>query len=558
MLLGSAYGKVTLDTNGVTNGVRQAKADLQSLAAVGEKVGQAMQKAGQMMTIGLTLPILAAGAAGIKMASDLEETKSKVGVIFGDMSKDMLDWAETANTALGQTRQQALDASAPFALFGIQAGKSGQDLNEFAKQNVQFAADFASFYNPNPEDAITAIGAAYRGETEPIRRYNILLNDQIIKQKAVNMGLYDGNGQLSQQARILAVNALIAEQGSAAMGDFARTSGGLANQTRILNAQFQDSLALLGQNLLPIALEVTKGLNAMLIAFQKLPPSAQKGVLVFLMFLAVLGPLISGIGTLITTVTSLIGIWPTLTAGASTLGIVLPSLSAGFAGIGAVITGTVLPALGAFLVAAAPIILTIGLVIAAVGLLYWAFSTNFNGITDTVKMLGFIIEFYAKKYWNDLVNGAASGIRRFGDYVKRGVQNVVAVFRIDWAAIGRNMITGIINGINASLAALVAAAKRSAAAALTAFKNALGIHSPSTKFEWAGKMSALGYIQGISNIDPAAMAASIARPTQSFTRMATQTNTYQFQNGLSLREARKMSMQAEEAAYRRTKKMLGV
>jgi hypothetical protein len=544
----------TLEANARTAGaaLRSAEGQIQQLRQAGMQLGQTMQNVGNALTVGVTLPLIAAGGAAIKLASDLEETKSKVKMIFGEMSDEMLDWSETANTALGQTRQQALDAASTFALFGKVAGKSGDELNRFAQQNVQFAADFASFYNTSPEDAITAIGAAYRGESEPIRRFNILLNDQIIKEKALALRLYDGNGQLSQQARILAVNTLIMEQGNAAMGDFARTSGGLANQTRILQAQFKDSLALLGQNLLPIAVQVTKMLNVMLTAFQKLTPFQQQFILVMLGLAAALGPVLSTLGGLLMFVMQLIAIWPSLVAGAAMIG---PA----FAGIGAVITGTVIPALVAFVAAALPIIAAVALVAAAVGLLYWAWTSNFNGFRTTIEQMGFLIEYYSKKWWNDLVTGAKIGWTNFMNSVKRGVQNVINLFKIDWGALGRNIILGIAIGIIKNISAIVDAAKRSAQAALTAFKNALGIKSPSTKFEFAGKMSALGYIQGLGKgIDPATIAASIARPVQNISRSATQTNTYQFPNGMTLREGRKLADRAEEAAYRRTLKLMGV
>jgi phage-related protein len=66
------------------------------------------------------------------------------------------------------------------------------------------------------------------------------------------MGIYDGNGILSAQQKILAANASIFEQSSVQQGDFARTSQGLANQQRILAAQFANIKILLGDFLLPI------------------------------------------------------------------------------------------------------------------------------------------------------------------------------------------------------------------------------------------------------------------------------------------------------------------
>ena len=518
MLLGSAYGKVSLDASGVKAGVGQATASLKSLQEAGQMAGQAMQSVGNAMTIGLTLPIVAAGTAAIKFASDLNETKTKTEQIFGSMSDDIMQWAETANTSLGMTRQQAMDAADTFAMFGQAAGKSGDDLTDFAKANTQLATDFASFYNTSPEDAIMAIGAAYRGETEPIRRYNILLNDQVLKQKAAAMGIYDGNGALSIQQRILAVNKVLAEQSGAAMGDFARTSGGLANQTRILNAQFHDSLVMLGQNLLPVAVQFVTTLNGMLTAFQAMPVPMQMALLAFAGFLAVLGPVISGIGTLLMFVVSLSQAWPVLTAGAAAMGVVLPSLSAGFAAVGTAIMGAG-SALLAFL---API----AVVLPAVGILVAAWNSDFLGFQTNIKNMSYQIPIILKVMWDDAVAYFSS---------------------INWMQMGTDIVTGIISGISNAAGALYQALVDLATNALAAAKAALGIASPSKKFAYLGEMSGLGYMQALTkSTNPAEIARTLARPVQNNSTSQSVTQVQNFGGGLSIREARRMQAEQEK------------
>jgi hypothetical protein len=125
----------------------------------------------------------AAGAVGaaafvaIQQASDLNETISKSRQIFGDASRQIEEFAQTAARELGQTRQQAIDGAASFGIFGKAAGLSGTDLSDFSIKFTKLASDLASFNNTSPEDAILALGAALRGESEPIRRYGVLLND---------------------------------------------------------------------------------------------------------------------------------------------------------------------------------------------------------------------------------------------------------------------------------------------------------------------------------------------------------------------------------------------
>jgi hypothetical protein len=192
----------------------------------------------------------------ITAASNLQETVSKNRVIFGKSAESVEAFAKTAASTFGQSEQQALDAAGTFAIFGKAAQLGGEDLVNFSTDFTVLASDMASFTNTSPEEAITAIGAALRGESEPIRKYGVLLNDATLKQRASTLGIYDGTGALTAQQKILATQAEILAQTSDAQGDFERTSDGLANKTRTLNAEFQNLSASAGKVLLPVATDL--------------------------------------------------------------------------------------------------------------------------------------------------------------------------------------------------------------------------------------------------------------------------------------------------------------
>jgi hypothetical protein len=207
------------------------------------------------------------GIDGVKAASDLNEEVSKSEVIFGDAAKEIQDFSKTADRSLGLSQTEALKAASTFATFGKAAGLTGTDLSKFSKKATTLASDLASFYNTNAEDAILAIGAALRGESEPIRKYGVLLDDVTLKEKAREMGIYDGVGALDAQAKSLAAYEVILDQTTDAQGDFSRTSDGLAGQQKILTAQLENLKTTMGTNLLPIAKEVVTQLNFMAAAF---------------------------------------------------------------------------------------------------------------------------------------------------------------------------------------------------------------------------------------------------------------------------------------------------
>jgi len=209
---------------------------------------------------------VAFGAKAISAASDFEESTAKIGEIFGDAADSVFDFADDAAQALGQSKQSVLDAAGTFGTFGKAAGLAGKDLSTFSNDFTGLASDLASFNNTSPEEAVQALGAALRGESEPLRRYGILLDDASMRQKALELGIVSTTkNALTPQQKILAAQALIFEQSADAQGDFERTSGSLANQQRILQAELSNVTVEIGQKLLPIAVKFATFANDKLV-----------------------------------------------------------------------------------------------------------------------------------------------------------------------------------------------------------------------------------------------------------------------------------------------------
>lgn len=229
----------------------QARSELSKTAAAAEGIGQKFAKF--RLPAAAALGGIAIGAKkAVDAASDLNEESSKSQVIFGANAKAIDKFASAAATKLGQSKRQALDAASTFGMIGQKAGLSGQETEKFATQFTGLASDLASFNNTSPEEAITAIGAAMRGESEPIRKYGVLLDDATLRSRALKEGLISDIKQgLTPQQKALAASKEILAQTTKAQGDFARTSKGAANAQRIAAARAENLKASLGKGLLP-------------------------------------------------------------------------------------------------------------------------------------------------------------------------------------------------------------------------------------------------------------------------------------------------------------------
>lgn len=186
----------------------------------------------------------------VKAASDLAESQSKVGVVFGTSAKNVQEWSATAVKSMGMTQQAALEAAGTYGNLFQAFGIGRTEATKMSTTLVQLASDLASFNNTSMDEAIQALRSGLSGETEPLKRYGVALNDARLKQEALNMGIYNGKGILSAAQKAQAAYALILKDTALAQGDFARTADGAANTMKSLTAAFQQSQAIVGGALL--------------------------------------------------------------------------------------------------------------------------------------------------------------------------------------------------------------------------------------------------------------------------------------------------------------------
>jgi len=240
----------------------------------------------------LSTALIAAGLKkSVDAASDLNETLSKSKAIFGDAAGGFEDIANGAAKSMGLSKRAYLDAASGLKGLLDNLGLASAESIKWSKSMTQLGSDLGSFFNTDPADAIEAIGSALRGESEPIRRYNVNINEAAIKAKALALGLYDGKGAIDQSAKATATLALITEQTARAQGDFARTADGVANSQRTAAAEAENAAASFGQALLPVYQRVVQVVGAVVGAFAKLPSGIQTTIVAVGGLVALSGPL---------------------------------------------------------------------------------------------------------------------------------------------------------------------------------------------------------------------------------------------------------------------------
>lgn len=213
-------------------------------AKLGVAVGAAgIAAAGAATAIGIT---------AVKAASDLNESMNKVDVIFGETSEEIKAFAASAAQSMGQSKAEAMSAAGTFGNLFKTIGMGTQDVTAMSMEVVKLGSDLASFHNIRPEEALEKLRAGLIGEAEPLRSLGVLLTEATVKSKAMEMGIAGANDELTEAQKVQARYALILEQTKDAQGDFARTSDGMANASRIIEASLKDLQVEIGEQLLPI------------------------------------------------------------------------------------------------------------------------------------------------------------------------------------------------------------------------------------------------------------------------------------------------------------------
>jgi hypothetical protein len=248
-----------------------------------------------------------------------------------------------------------MGAANTFGAMFSSLGISTRDAATMAQELVARGRDIKSLYNAeSTQSVLDAIRSAMAGETEPLRKFGVFLNEATINAKALSSGLVQADvdtvklaqasarlegaqrkaaeatadyGANSQQARAAqadllaaeqalnnvmggkvpeldaatkaqAIYQLVMEQSSIAAGDYARTQDSFANQAETNREKLTELAATFGERLLPVATQLLEVTGGLLDFFTRLPAPVQTGAVVLAAIAAAAGPLIGALGTL--------------------------------------------------------------------------------------------------------------------------------------------------------------------------------------------------------------------------------------------------------------------
>lgn len=204
----------------------------------------------------------------ISLGSDLAEVQNVVDSTFGSMSQSVNQWAKDAMTSYGLSEKVAKEYVGQLGAMSKAFGNSNEEAYKQATTLAALTGDVASFYNLSTDEAFTKLKAVYTGETEALKSLGVVMTQAALDEYALAEGFGKTSKQMSEQEKVALRLSFVQSRLATASGDFARTSDGWANQTRVLALRFDALKASIGQGLIAALRPVVIWLNKIMVYLQ--------------------------------------------------------------------------------------------------------------------------------------------------------------------------------------------------------------------------------------------------------------------------------------------------
>lgn len=202
------------------------------------------------------------------LGSDLSEVQNVVDVTFEGMASKVNEFASSAIEEFGLSETAAKKMMGTYGAMSKSFGFNPQEVYDMSEAITGLTADVASFYNLETDEAYTKMKSIWTGETEALKELGVVMTQTALDQYALNEGFGKTTASMTEQEKVMLRYRFVQSQLSDAAGDFARTSDGWANQTRVLTLRFQQLKATLGQGLINLFTPIVKMINTFISGLQ--------------------------------------------------------------------------------------------------------------------------------------------------------------------------------------------------------------------------------------------------------------------------------------------------
>lgn len=419
-------------------------------------------------------------AKAVTMAGDLEQQIGGTKAVFGDFASNVQSMSQSAFNSMGLS---ANDYMATINKMGALMQGSGLDIEtsmNLSAKAMQRASDVASIMGIDIDSAMESIAGASKGNFTMMDNLGVAMNATTIEAYALSKGINKSYNEMSKAEQVQYAMEMFLEKSAYATGNYAKENETFAGSLQTMKASISNLMAGTG-DLNDVIVSVQSFGNVLVKSIGEMAPKVVTGIT----------GLING----------LIPMLPTL------LQNLLPSV---INGVIMLVQGIVnsLPMILTTLASMLPTIITsvlnglIQVTNALTEMLPVLIPQIVNAILGLIPVLIDNLPLFIKAGWQ-LITGLTVGIIRsvptLLSHIPKLVNSIFGYFKqmpkmaID---IGKNLIKGLWNGIKDVTGWITNKIKGFGSSVIKSIKGIFGIHSPSTEFEYIGKMNVVGMENG--------------------------------------------------------------
>ena len=270
-----------------------------------QKLSEKTTQVGKSLSIKLTAPILAAGAASFKLGADFEQALGKMNVVFEDNSRNIEKWAQNSLKDFGLARSTAVTMASDFGALFKGMGIGLKETEEWSKTLTERTMDLANFYDTTIEETTNALNAIVTGQTMPLRKFGINMTQAALQEYAYSQNIRKRVRDMTEAEKVQLRYNYVIEKTNIAVGTTARESDSATGQIN----RFKEGVKELGlsfsEHILPIITPVIEWLNNMIEKFAGLSDGTKKFIVIAGGLVATVGPILLILGSVFKAISSI-------------------------------------------------------------------------------------------------------------------------------------------------------------------------------------------------------------------------------------------------------------
>ena len=471
------------ELSNVSTQLRNTEDSLEGLT----NVGKGMQQVGKVVTA-VGVAITGAIGAIVMKGSEWQESINTTNFLYGNLDKSIQKNIE-ANTAnarsIGLTEQQYRASQTSMSTFFKNMGFTTDQTIKFSNETTTLAANLAAACNVPYDQALEDIRSATLGNYEALDKYNLNLSANQLSQSEYAKSLGKTWNQMSDNEKMQCVLNEMLRQGGIYSGFAEQEAGGFASQLRMLKEDVSELAGTLGATLLPALEPFIQKVGEVV---QKIKewveehPQLAQGIMIAVgaigLLMAILGPIIMLVGTILANLTILSALFS---------GALAPAIIAGVAAFGqfiaiAAIVGLAIAAIiqiGQYLIEnwdqikanAVEVWNNIKSVISSVCQAIWnVVTTAWNGLkSDTIAAWN-AIKSLASTVWNGIKTVISTVCQAVANVAKAAWNGLKSDTQAAWNTI-KSVTSSVWNGIKSLITTVVNGVKSAVTTAWNGIKS---------------------------------------------------------------------------------------